>query len=46
MALMTKQQVIDTVKVELTASVVNLELSDAIIANNIDRALMLSTDYW
>ena len=46
MALMTKQQVIDTVKVELTASVVNLELSDAIITNNIDRALMLSTDYW
>jgi hypothetical protein len=46
MALMTEQLMIQYVKDELTAGVVNLELSDDTIKRNLDRALMLSSDYF
>jgi len=46
MALMTRQNLIQAVKDELQAGVVNLELSDNIIERNLDRALMYSTDYF
>lgn len=44
--LMTREQLKQFVKDELNAGIVNLELSDDIIERNIDRALMLSSDYF
>lgn len=46
MALMTRQNLIQVIKDELQAGVVNLELSNDIIDRNLDRALMYSTDYF
>lgn len=46
MALMTRQHLVQVIKDELQAGVVNLELHDNIIDRNIDRALMLSADYF
>lgn len=46
MAIVTKEKLREIIKVELTADIVNLELSDAIIDTNIDRALWISSDYW
>jgi hypothetical protein len=44
--LMTRDQLKQFIKDELNAGIVNLELSDSIIERNIDRALMLSSDYF
>lgn len=44
--LMTRQTLIQAVKDELQAGVVNLELSNSIIDRNLDRALMISADYF
>lgn len=46
MALMNEDMLIEYIKDELSAGVVNLELSDEIIKRNISRALMLSSDYF
>jgi len=46
MPLMTRQTLIQAVKDELQAGIVNLELSNDIIDRNLDRALMLSADYF
>lgn len=44
--LMNRQTLILAVKDELQAGVVNLELSEQIINRNLDRALMISADYF
>lgn len=46
MAIITKPQLLEIVREELTAGIVNLELSDDILERNIDRALWFSSDYW
>ena len=46
MSLMTEQQLLQYVKDELSAGIVNLELSDEIILKNINRALWISSDYF
>lgn len=44
--LMDKATLIQAVKDELQAGIVNLELSDEIIERNLDRSLMISADYF
>lgn len=44
--LMNRETLIQAVKDELQAGVVNLELSDEIIERNLDRSLMISSDYF
>ena len=44
--LMTENMLMQYIKDELSAGIVNLELSDNIIKRNLNRALMLSSDYF
>jgi len=44
--LVSKEAAIEFIKDELSAGIVNLELSDDIIERNLSRALMLSSDYF
>lgn len=44
--LINREEMIEIVKDDLTAGIVNLELDDDVISRNIDRALRKSTDYW
>jgi hypothetical protein len=44
--LMTKNMLIQAVKDELQAGIVNLELANDIIERNLERALMISSDYY
>lgn len=44
--LMTEEILIQYIKDELNAGIINLELSDDIISRNLQRALMLSSDYF
>jgi len=44
--LMTRNMMIQMIKDELQAGIVNLELSDNIIGRNLDRSIMLSSDYF
>lgn len=44
--LMDKATLIQAVKDELQAGIVNLELSDEIIERNLDKSLMISADYF
>jgi len=46
MALINEQTLIQYVKDDLQAGIVNLEISDDVIKRNIDRALALSSDSW
>jgi len=46
MALMTEDMLLQFIKDELTAGVVNLELTDATIKRSLQRALLLSSDYF
>jgi hypothetical protein len=46
MSLMTEAQLLQYVKDELSAGIVNLELSDEIILRNINKALWISSDYF
>lgn len=46
MAIINKEQLRNIIKTELTADIVNLELTDNILDSNIDRALWVSSDYW
>jgi len=44
--LINRETLVEYIKDELSAGLVNLELDDNIINRNIDQALMLSSDYW
>lgn len=46
MAIMTEELMIQYIKDELNAGIVNLELSDDIIKRNLNRSLMFSSDYF
>ena len=46
MAIMTEATLIETIKNELTAGMVNVELTDAMIKQIIQRALLISSDYF
>lgn len=46
MAIMTEATLLEIVKEELTAGIVNLELSDSALKRNIQRALLISSDYF
>lgn len=46
MALATKEILIQYIKDDLQAGIVSLEISDAVIERNLDRALALSSDSW
>ena len=46
MAIMTEATLIETIKNELTAGMVNVELTDAMIKRIIQRALLISSDYF
>lgn len=44
--LMTEEMLVQYIKDELNAGIINLELSDDIIKRNLQRALLLSSDYF
>jgi hypothetical protein len=46
MALINEETLIQYIKDELSAGIVNLELSDELLARNLHRSLMLSSDYF